>query len=103
MSERNLTLDEYRNSVEIMAEEAIIAEEEYDQAIQDAVFQEVDSAHCIIYYSYNTDVLDHAKNEPEEWNIHVTEDSSWKEVIQAMAFSALRMDVYEEVQRQKGE
>jgi hypothetical protein len=90
----DLTYADYRDRVKTMAEMAVKHSEEYDQELADAVFEEVDSSQLVIYNSYHTDVLDHSDEGPQEWNHFVSDGDTWREVIQAMAFDALRNDVW---------
>lgn len=58
---------------------------------------QVDSDRMIMYYSNNMKVLQYSNNEPSEWKHLVSESDYWKDVIQAMAYDVMRMDLYEEL------
>lgn len=88
---------EYRDKVETLAQNAIDATEEFDQPLGDAVFENVDSSELVIYNHYHTDVLDLSDEGPQEWGAFVSDGDSWREVLQAMAFSALESDVWARV------
>jgi len=98
-----LTKAEYDQHVTDMAQFALNRVDEYDQELADAVFEEVDSSQYVIYTSYHTDVLDHSDEGPQEWKHFVSDGDSWREVLQAMAFDALRSDVWAEVNRLQNE
>jgi len=84
---------DYRDTVESLAEHAINQHNE-GQPLADAVFEQVDSSQLVIYSSNHTDVLDLSDEGPQEWNHFVSDGDSWREVLQAMAFDALRNDVW---------
>jgi hypothetical protein len=90
----DLTYADYRDRVTLMAEMAVEHSEERDQELAEAVFEEVDSSQLVIYTSHHTDVLDHSDEGPQEWNHFVSDGDSWRDVLQAMAFDALRNDVW---------
>lgn len=69
---------------------------ERDQ-IAELVWNEVDSSEYIIYYSKNLDVLQISDNEPEEFQHLIDDDSSWREVIQMMAYKVMEQDVYDQL------
>ncbi len=76
-------------------------EEEYgnypETEMYNLVESHVDNNQMIIYNGYHTTILDNSRNEPEEWKHMVGEDSSYHEVLQAMAYDVMKQDVWEEI------
>jgi hypothetical protein len=68
-----------------------------DSELSELVFESVDSSQLIIYTSYHLDILQYSRNEPSEWKHLVGESDGYRQVIQAMAYDVLRMDVWEEI------
>jgi len=64
--------------------------------LAEMVWSEVDNSRWIIYHGYNLHVLNHSRNEPEGWKHLVSDDDSYRDVIQTMAYKAMEQDVYEE-------
>jgi len=96
MSENSLTRQEYHDRIEMLADSVIEGIEEYDQEPADAVFEAVDSSGLVLKTHYFTDVLSYS--EPEEWSHLVADDeTNYRQVLQAMAFDAVRTDVWEEL------
>lgn len=103
MTDRNddMTRTKYLNEIESIAEQVREAVAEDDMDESDAVFEWVDSHQWIIYYAHNLDVLRHSREDPQEWR-HLAEDGAgWRDVIQAMAFDAMRGDVRAELNRRR--
>lgn len=75
--------------------------DEYEESLKEepanAIWETVDSSEMIIYYSNNMDILQYSQNEPEEWEHLVSDGDSWKEVIQAMAYRTMEIDIWEEL------
>ena len=94
----NMTTEysEYRDSIKMICDviENRVEEQNHISAL---VSQEVDNSQWIIYYSKNLDVLQLSSNEPEEFKHLIADDSSWREVIQAMAYRVMEQDVYDEL------
>ena len=91
---------EYRDVIETMADAIEHAIEEYPEDYDDLselVFEEVDSSQYIIYTHHNLDVLKHADTQPDEWKHLVEDGAGYQEVLQAMAFEAMRYDLYDEL------
>ena len=55
----------------------------------------------MIYNGYELDILENSHNEPEEWKHMVSECDYWREVLNAMAFTVFRQDIYEKL-KEKG-
>jgi len=51
----------------------------------------------MMFSGYEMDILENSHNEPEEWKHMVSETDYWREVLNAMAFTVFRHDVYEEM------
>ena len=45
----------------------------------------------------NLTVLNYSDSDPHDWRHYVNDSSSYREVIQAMAYATLRRDVYNEI------
>jgi len=75
-------------------------ENQYDpetDELSELVFESVNNANIIMYFVYNTHILQKSDNEPSDWKHLVEKDSHWKEVIQAMAFDVFTEDIWEEL------
>lgn len=65
-------------------------------ALTEAVFEATDE-----YLAYRTDaqdcmkILDQSRNEPQEWQHFAEGKNDWQEVIQAMAFTVTRQDLFD--------
>lgn len=97
MSDDNISYQEYRNEIESIVDSIEDEMVEYDDDLAELVFEHVDSHQWVIYHSYSTDILDHS--EPDEWKHLVGDDDDYQRVLTAMAFSAMRKDVWEEINR----
>lgn len=91
----NISRAEYQSGIEQIVD-IIEDEAETEDDINELVFDSVDSHQWIIYTSYHLDVLRHSDG-PEEWKHLVGDGDDWRDVIQAMAFDAMRTDVWEEI------
>jgi len=90
------TKEKYYNYVNSTVE-SIIEEYENEYPLSEAVFDSVDSSNIVMYYSYNMDILQNSDNEPQEWKHFVSDNDYYKEVIQAMAFTVFRQDVWDKL------
>lgn len=89
---------EYYESVELAVDYIEEALEEDPQAeISELVWEEVDTSEYIIYYEKNMTVLEVSDNEPGEWKHLVSEGDDWRNVIQALAYSTMEQDIWDEV------
>jgi len=96
MSDNSISFREYREEIEFIVD--VIEErlaDNPDAELSELVFEEIDSHQWVIYNGYHTDVLSHT--EPDEWKHFIGDDSDYREVLQAMTFSAMRKDVWEEI------
>jgi hypothetical protein len=99
MNDDKPTRQDYRNSIETMAD---VIEDEYDMGydeLSEMVWENVDSSSWVIYTDKNILALEYGNNQPEEWKHLVGDNSSWQEVVQAMAFRVVEQDLYDELQR----
>ena len=89
----------YRQYIKELVDCIVHEYEEYDSVdIHEQIWTTVDSSQIIMYYSNNLKVLEYSDNEPEEWKHLVDDTSYWKDVIQAMAYDVMKIDLYEELQ-----
>lgn len=72
--------------------------EEDVQDVQYLIHEHLDSADIMIHYGHDMDILQNSRNEPEEWKHMVNEDEGWRQVINTMAYTVFRQDVYEELE-----
>lgn len=100
VSETDFDLESY---YEILCEGAVEAfidfhdNPSYDA--QDALVEAVDDA-ADNYHAHSPvgdaiDVLKNSPNEPDEWKPFVSDDADWRKVLQVMAYSTTRQDVYD--------
>lgn len=94
-----MTYGDYREEIEFIAD--MIEERHSEDPVafeeSEAVHEEVDSHQWIIYTAYHLDILQHSDEEPQEWKHLVADGDSWRDVIQALAFDAMRNDVWEDL------
>jgi len=95
------TREDYRDSIELMADEIEDNLGEYAD-ISNAVFEQVDSSRWVFITSKAMKALEYADNDPEAWRGFVGPHETWQEVIQAMAFTAVRGDLYDELRDREG-
>lgn len=96
----DLDREAYREHVDVLADSIEEDVDEYDRDIHDMIWEEVDGSGWIIYTNRALKVLEYASNEPQEWKDLVGDDeSSWQKVISTMAFTALRWDLLDELER----
>lgn len=96
MTDDRLTRQQYRKKIEMLADSVIEGVKEYDQEPPEAVFETVDGSELVFKTHLFTDVLSYS--EPEEWSHLVADDETdYRTVLQAMAFSAVRSDVWDEL------
>mgnify|MGYP006934465125 CR=1 FL=1 len=86
----------YDEFIEILVEQTVTAIEEYDQPRSEAVFESVDGTRPTIYWYEALGALRYSGG-PDEWKHLVGEDDRWTQVLTAMAFDAIRINVYEEL------
>lgn len=86
----------YSDFIDTCVEQATIGITEYDQPRSEAVFESVDGTGPTIYWYEALGALRYSGG-PEEWQHLVGDDDSWMQVLTAMAFDAIRMDVYEQL------
>jgi hypothetical protein len=92
----NITYREYQNEIESLADTVEDENQEReDVELGQLVFETIDGHQWIIYHGYPLQVLQHT--DPEEWKHYVGDDSDHREVLQAMAYSAMRKDLWEEL------
>lgn len=65
--------------------------------LSELVWQELDSSEYIMYYSKNMVVLQESTNDPGEWKHLVSDSDSWQDVIQALAYSTMEQDLWDEI------
>jgi predicted CopG family antitoxin len=99
-ADERISRREYEQEIESMAERIIRESGEYDREMSEIVHEDVDSHQWVIYSSHHADVLAHA-DEPDDWKHLVADGADWRESMQAMAFAALRSDVWAEIHRQQ--
>jgi hypothetical protein len=91
---------EYRERLEMMAD---VIEDRLDDdpelEITELVFEEVDSCHMVIYTHDALNALRFCDEGPSEWKHLVAETDSWQKVIMALAFDAVRNDLWAELNR----
>jgi len=98
MSDNDMTRREYQTEIESIVnhiEDRL--SEDPESELSEMVFEEVDSHEWIIYTSYHLDILQHTSEGPQEWKHFVSDGDDYQSVIQAMAFDALRNDVWAEI------
>jgi len=86
----------YSDFIDTCVEQTITGIEEYDQPRSEAVFESVDGTRPTIYWYEALGALRYSGG-PDEWKHLVGEDARWTEVLCAMAFDAIRIDVYEQL------
>lgn len=99
MSDDHLTYREYRDIIEVMAD---VLEDRYEEGhtgLVELVDEEVDSSQLVIYTSKSLDVLRLSDNGPGEWHHLVDDESDWQQVISTMAYTSLRADLWDELNR----
>ena len=102
-----ITQQEYKNEVEATAETVIDIYNEYKEdyaLIHEVIHEEIDNHQWIIYNAYHLDILKYADNEPEGWYIYVSDEnmSDYRNVLQAMAYVSLQLDVTDKVSELHG-
>jgi len=61
------------------------------------VQEHIDGDRIIINFRNCIHVLELSENEPEERKNYITDNSNYREVIRAMAYSVFRRDIYDEI------
>lgn len=119
MSDNNISQREYRNEIEssanIILDEAIERDEwplhsdRFEEELNRDVERTADNHKWQMYPCYALDVLERAKNEPEEWQIYVDpeRENNHRHVLCAMAYACfltdLREATMEELERRREE
>jgi hypothetical protein len=86
----------YDEFIEMLVEQTVRGIEECDQPRSEAVFESVDGTRPTIYWYEALGALRYSGG-PDEWKHLVDEDARWTGVLCAMAFDAIRMNVYEQL------
>lgn len=98
MSNDKISREEYRDTVKYDAEAILEECEEYDNVnLQEQINVTVENHQWLIYNGYQTDILDASDTEPFDWKHRIDDDSSYYDVLRAMAYSVLRQDIAEKV------
>jgi hypothetical protein len=98
MRENTISYQEYREQLSLMADRIVNEQSDADsRPLSESVFSAVDQHKWVMYYSYNTQVLEQSSSEPTEWEHLAGDSANWKELIQAMAFDVLRQDLWAEL------
>lgn len=97
MTDEENTFRDFRQSIELMADEVENAIEEYDTEPGEAVWQEVDSSQWVIYNDMAMKAIQYAHEEPDEWKYLVTDDSGFWEIVQAYAYKSVEGELYREL------
>lgn len=88
---------EYDERIRVLAEECI-EEANGDAAdISGVVFDAVDASRMVFVTDRALEALQHSHAGPQEWQHLVADGDSWQEVISALAFDAVRTDVFAEI------
>lgn len=99
MNEDNKTdRQEYRESIEMGAD--VIEEEiepEDHQDVHEMIHATVDNSKYVIYTSMHLKALEHCENDPKEFNYMISNDDSYSEILQTLAYCAVRNDVMAEL------
>ena len=95
MSDDTITYREYHNEITSIVDTIETQLNEQDTELPELVFRMVDTHEWIIYGGYHTEILDHS--EPDGWKPLVSDTDDYQQVLRAMAFSAMRKDVWEEL------
>ena len=88
------TIQEYWQSVEAIAKDALDEHEDEDDA-REYITESVDGSHWIIYYHANEIVLDATSNEPDGAEVRAmsADDADWRQMRMLAAFMAMEIDV----------
>lgn len=97
MTNDNITREEYNESITTNAEAILEEYEEWDSDLQEDIVLTAENHEWIIYSGYQTDILDASDTEPFDWKHRIDDDSSYRDVLRAMAYSVLRQDIAEKV------
>lgn len=95
MSDNEISYQEHWDEIESIAN---IIEDQYDpdsDELSEIVFNSVDSHQWIMYHGYPVQILQYT--EPDDWTHFVNDSSDYRDVLSAMAFSAMRKDVWGEI------
>jgi hypothetical protein len=87
---------EYDDIVQMHAEQCV-KESNDDDELSDIVFESVESSEITFKTNLALDALRHSHNGPQEWQHLVRDGDSWQEVVRALAFDAVRTDVWDEI------
>lgn len=97
-NDEHITNEEYREKINMFADEIEYELQEYPaEEVHELTWEAIDSSNWIIYYDYHTDVIDATDSDPVEWRNYVRDFSSWKDVLQAMAFCVMLNDLETEL------
>lgn len=88
---------EYNERIQILAEECIEEANEEGVELSGVVFDAVDASRMVFVTDRALEALQHSHNGPQEWQHLVADGDSWQEAISALAFDAVRTDVFAEI------
>lgn len=100
MSNNDISWEEYREEINSMADEVERTMEEYPEDYDDEyelIWELIDSHQWVIYSGYHYDVLKHNQAGLGEWEHYVEGYDTITDILQALAFCALREDLYDEL------
>jgi hypothetical protein len=93
--DNSISRQEYRNEIESLAD--YLESRDDDLSHVEQIDLEVDNHQWIIYNSYHLDIIRHSSEEPHGYSRYVTDGDSWRDAIQAMAYTAMRNDLHAEL------
>jgi len=73
-------------------------EEEDVQDVQYLIHESIDSADIMIHYGHSMNILQNSRNEPKQWEHMVNENEGWRQVINTMAYTVFRQDMYKKLE-----
>jgi len=95
---------DYRERINLMADviedvldDELTEDEDPDDLLNELVFEQVDSSRMCFVTSESLAALKHSDNGPTEWKHLDSDGDSWQQVITAMAFDAVRADLWEKL------
>lgn len=102
-----LTYTDYRESIELAAEEIVNELEEYDDYdnVHDAIHQMTESSDWIFTHGKNlmcvllSDINPDNPDYTEGWNLYAGDCDSWSDAVSAMAFTCMYNDIADYLDR----
>jgi len=103
----DMTYDEYRAELDSSAKTSLdeiesytdidIHSDRFEDELVESLGATAEWHQWTTYSGYSLDILEHAINEPEEWHLFIDEEqkNNHRAVLDAMAYSAFRMDLYQ--------